>query len=130
MPGLIRIVVDGLLAQENETGIFFLRQCKKDLGRGQRFHRRIGLYQDRAVGAHRQRGAQLLLCIGHADADRNDFDVAAAFLDTQSFLEGDLVERIDAHFDAVQHHAAAVRLDADAHVVIHDALDTNHDFLH
>jgi hypothetical protein len=102
----------------------------KGLRGRQRFHRPVGLYQDGAVRAHGERGAQLLLGVGHANTHRDDLRVAAALLDAQRFLQCDLIEGIDAHFHAVEHDAAAVRLDADAHVVIDHPLDANHNFLH
>src|SRR6185437_3226708 len=95
-----------------------------------RFDRRIRLHQNRPIGAHGKRRAQLLLGVGDTDADRDDLDVAAALLDAQGLLERDFIERIHAHFHAVEHHAAAVGLDADAHVVVDDALDAYHDLLH
>jgi hypothetical protein len=56
--------------------------------------------------------------------------VRAALLDPQRLFERDLIEGIHAHLDAVQHHAAAIGLDAYADVVVDDALDANHDLFH
>jgi hypothetical protein len=83
-----------------------------------------------AIGAHGERGAQLLLGVGHAHADRDDFDIAPRSLMRSASSSAISSKGIDAHFHAVEHDAAAVGLDADAHVVIDDALDTNHDLLH
>ena len=130
LSGLVGVVVDRLFAEENEIRIFLLRQGEKGLRRDQRLDGRVGLHQDRPVGAHGERGAQLLLRVGDADAHRQHLDVADALLDAQRLLERDLVERIDAHLDAVEHDPAAVGLDPHAHVVVDDALDTHHDFLH
>ena len=88
------------------------------------------LHQDCPIRAHGQGGAQLLLRIGDADADGEDFGIATALLDAQRLFERDLIERIDAHFHAIQHDAAAVRFNPYAHVVIDDSLDTYHDLLH
>jgi hypothetical protein len=96
----------------------------------ERFHGCVRLDQNRAIGTHGQCGTQLLLGVGDADADRDDLDVRAALLDAQRLFERNFIERIHAHLDAIEHHAAAVGFDADAHVVIDDALDTDHDFLH
>ena len=89
-----------------------------------------GLHQRGAVGSHGEGRAQLLLRVGDADAHRQHLDAADALLDAQSLLEGDFVERIQAHLDAVEHDPAAVGLDPHAHVVVDDALHTYHDFLH
>ena len=74
--------------------------------------------------------AQLLLAVGRSDRGDHHFLGAAALLDAQRLLEGDLVEGIDAHLHAVGDDAAAVGLDPDAHVVVHDALDADQDALH
>ena len=90
----------------------------------------VGLDVQGAVGAHGERGAQLLLAVSRADGGDDDFLGAAALLDAQGLFERDLVEGVDAHLDAVGDDARAVRLDADAHVVVHDALDADQDSFH
>ena len=55
----------------------------------------VGLHVQRAIRAHRERGAQLLLGVGGADAGDDDLLGAAALLDAQRLLERDLIERVD-----------------------------------
>ena len=90
----------------------------------------VRLHEHGAIRAHGERGAQLLLAVRRPDGDDDDFLGAAALLDAQRLFERDLVEGVDAHLDAVGDDAAAVRLHADAHVVVHDALDADQDAFH
>ena len=71
----------------------------EDLGHGERLDLVIGLDQDRAVGAHGERGAQRLLRLGRTDADRDDLLRHALFLEPDSLFHRDLVERVHAHLD-------------------------------
>ena len=84
---------------------------------------------DRAICAHRQSRAQLLLRLGGADRNEQNLGEGAGFLETQGGLDRNLVERIDAHLEPFRRHAGAVGFDAHAHVVVNDALDTDHDRL-
>ena len=86
--------------------------------------------QDRAVRAHGEAGAQLLLRVRGADADDDDLAGAAFLLDAQRLFERDLVERVDAHLDAVGHDTRAVRLDADADVVVDDPFQAHQNLAH
>ena len=97
---------------------------------GRRLDRRVGLDEDRAVRAHRERVAQLLLGLVRPDADREDFVRLAALAEAQRLLERDLVEGIGAHLDAVGHDAGAVRTHAHAHVEVDDALDADQNPAH
>ena len=90
----------------------------------------LASHEDRAVGPHGERGAQLLLAVRGPDGGDDDLLGEPALLDAQRLLERDLVEGVDAHLHAVGDHAAAVGLDPDAHVVIDDALDADQDALH
>ena len=90
----------------------------------------VGLDEDRAVGAHREAGAQLLLRVGGTDADDDDFAGAAFFLDAQRLFERDLIEGIDAHLHAVGHDTRAVGFDAHADVVVHDAFQAHQNLAH
>src|SRR5262249_46201361 len=57
-----------------------------------------------------------------------DFRGDSFFLEPHRFLDGDFIERVHAHFNIGQLDAGTVRLDADFHVEIDDALDRNQDF--
>jgi hypothetical protein len=55
---LVAVVVDGLLAQDHEAGLFLFDQRLEQLGHGQRLQFFIGLDQDAAVGADGHGSAQ------------------------------------------------------------------------
>ena len=111
-PGLL-LVVDGL----------------QQLGDGERFEVRLGLHQDRPVGAQREARPELLLagCLAHGNRDDlgGDFRLAQ----TNRLLDGDLAERVDGHLDVGQVDAGAVGLHPDLDVGVHDALD-GYQYLH
>ena len=77
----------------------------------------------RALRAHGERIAQRRLTVGGSDGGDDHFVGTSALLDAQRFLDGDGVERIDAELDAVEHHARAIGLHADANVVVDDTFD-------
>ena len=83
----------------------------------------VGLDQDRAVGAHRERGAQRLLRLGRADRDRDDLGRDALLLEPDRLLDRDLVERVHAHLDVGEIDARPVRLDPRLDVEIDHPLD-------
>ena len=125
LAGLIAIVVDGLLAHDDEIGLLVLDHALQQLGHGERLDALVGLDQDGAVGAHRQRGAQRILRFDAADRDGDDLARLAALLDADGFLDGDLVEGVHRHLDVGEVDSAPVRLDADLDVGIDDPFDGN-----
>ena len=100
----------------------------QQLGHRQRLQLDVGLDQDRAVGAQRQRGAQRLLAGREAAGHGDDLGRDALFLEAHGLLDGDFVEGIHRHLDVGGVDAGAVRLDPDLDVVIDDALDGDEDF--
>ena len=54
-----------------------------------------------------------------------DFFRYTLFAQTQSFFQGDVVERVGGKLHAVRHHARAIGLHLDADVVVHHALVAN-----
>ena len=60
----------------------------------------------------------MLLAIGSANTRHDDLFSQTLFLDSQRLFEGDFIEWIDAHFDAIRDDTAAVRLHSETHVVI------------
>ena len=119
-----------MLAEDDELRRFFLDELEEDACGAERLDRTVGLHQDRAVRAHREPGTQLLLGIGRTDADDDDLGGAAFLLDAQRLFERDLVEGVDAHLDAVGHDTRAVRLDADADVVVDDPFQAHQNLAH
>ena len=130
LAGLAVVVIDRLLAEDHQQRLLALDELQQRARGDQRLDDAVGLHVQRAVRAHRQRGAQLLLAVGGPDGGDDDFVGAAALLDAQRLLERDLVEGVDAHLHPVGDDAAAVGLDPDAHVVIHHALDADQDAFH
>ena len=61
LAGLVGIVVDRLLAEDHQLRAFLLTHRLQQLRDRQRLQLLVGLDQDRAVGADRERGAQRLL---------------------------------------------------------------------
>ena len=87
------------LPRMTRPGCSSSRDLGEQLGDGERLDLVVGLDQDRAVGAHRQRGAQRLLRLGRADRDRDDLGRDALLLQADRLLDRDLVERVHAHLD-------------------------------
>jgi hypothetical protein len=83
----------------------------------------VGLHVQRAIGAHGERRAQLVLDLGGADGGDDHLVGQALFLQAQRFFEGDFVKRVDALFDAVRDDTCVIRFYADSNVVIDDALN-------
>ena len=63
-----------------------------------------------------------------AKADNDNFFSQAGFANSQCLFQCDLIERVDAHLDAVGLNTAAIRLDPDADVVVNDAFYANQYF--
>ena len=129
LPGLVAVVVDRLLAHDDEAGLFVVDDALQELGDGERLDERVGLDQDAAVGAHGERGADGLARLRRADRDDDHLGRLAGFLLPQRLLDRDLVERIHRHLDVGEVDARAVRLDADLDVVVDHPLD-GHENLH
>ena len=72
----------------------------------------------------------MLLAVDRSDGDGQYLLHDPFFFETQRFFEGDLVEGVDAHLDAVRDDTGTIRLDPDADVVIDDALDRYENAFH
>ena len=129
LPGLVRVVVDRLLAHDDEARLLGGDDALEELGDRQRLDERVGLDQDSAIGAHGERGANGLARLRRADRDDDHFARLAGFLLPQRFLDGDLVERIHRHLDVGEFNARAVGLDADLDIVVDHPFD-GHEDLH
>ena len=102
LPGLAVVVIDRLLAEDDQQRLLPLDELEQDAAATVSGSMAASaLHVQRAVRAHRERGAQLLLAVRGADGGDDHFVGAAALLDAQCFLERDLVEGIDAHLDAI-----------------------------
>ena len=123
LPGLVAVVVDRLLAEDHQFRSFLGDDALEDLGDRERLDIFLGLDQDRAVGAHGERGAQRLLRLGRADRHRDDLGRDALFLEAHRFLDRDLVERVHAHLDVGEVDPRAVHLDPRLDVIIDHPFD-------
>ncbi|KAG1248821.1 hypothetical protein G6F65_019411 [Rhizopus arrhizus] len=122
LPGLARVVVNRLLAQDHQRGLLLLHHGAQQLGHGLWRPGEVGLNQHAAIGADRQRGAQRFL--GRRRAARHGDHVGrrALLLQAHGRFDGDFIERVHRHFDVTDVHAALVGLDAHVDVVVHHAL--------
>ena len=128
--GLAVVIVDGLLADDDQEGLLFLDELEQCTRGHQRLDDSVGLDVQSTVRTHRQRRTQLLLAVRGPDRRDDDFFGTTSFLDPKRFLERNLVKRVDAHLHPVRDYTGAVRLHADAHVVVHNALDADQNSLH
>ena len=130
LAGLIAVVVDRLLAEDDEGRLLGVDHALEQLGDRQRLDRLAfgRLDQDAAVGAHRQRGADRLLRLGRADGDGDDLLDVALLLEPHGFLDGDLVEGVHRHLDVGELDARPVGLDADLDVEVDHPLDSDENF--
>jgi len=124
---LIGVIVDRLLAEQDEAWLLLFDDGLQQLGHGQRLQLRVGFDQDAAIGANCHRGAQRLLALRHAARNCDDFGRDAFFLQTHGLLDGDLVEWIHRHLDVGNVDPASVRFHPDLDVVVDDALDGDED---
>src|SRR6202030_2346084 len=94
LSGLIAVVVDRLLAEDDELGLLRVDDGLQELGDGERLYNRAlrRLDEDAAVGANRLRGADRLLRLRRPDGDDDDLGRRTLLLQTHCLLDGDLVE--------------------------------------
>ena len=117
-PVWLLIVVDRLLAEDDQAGLLLVDDGLEDLGDRQRLDIAFGLHQDAAVGAHGERGADGFRGLRRADRHHDDLGGLAGFLQAERFFDRDFVERIHRHLDVGEFDARAVALDADFDVVV------------
>ena len=128
LAGLVAVVVDRLLAEDDQARLLLVDQRLQQLGDRERLQLVVALDQDRPVGADRHRRAQRLLALLDAARDRDHLGDDALLLQAHGLLDGDLVERVHAHLDVGDVDAGAVGLDAHLDVVVDDALDGDENF--
>jgi hypothetical protein len=73
LAGLVRIIVDRLLAEDDELRCFLLCHRREQLGHRQRLQFDVALDQDGAIGADGHRGAQRFLAGGDATGNGDHF---------------------------------------------------------
>jgi len=118
LPGLIAIVVDRLLAEDDETRLLRRDHALQQFGDRERLDEALGLDQNAPIGAHRERCAQGFGYLSRANGDDDDFAGLARFLLAQRFLDRDLVEWVHRHLDVGELDAGTVGPDAYPDIVI------------
>src|SRR5512141_1417041 len=126
LPHLVVVVVHRLLAHQHQLGLFVGDDLRQHFRHRQRIEVRPRLDQHRAVRAHRQRRAHLLLALLRADGHDDHF-AGQLLPDPQRLLDRDLAKRVHDHLDVVQDDPAPVPLDLDLLVGVGDRLDGDQD---
>ena len=73
LPRLVRVVVDRLLAEDDEPRLLLIHQCLQQLGHGKRLQFNVRFDQDCAVGANGQCRAKRFLTGREAARDGDYF---------------------------------------------------------
>src|SRR5690606_27049712 len=128
LAGLVGIIVNRLLAEDDEARLFSFCDTLQDLGDIERLNSLVGLDQDGAVGTHGERGAQRFLSLLHANRDDHDFRNFAGFLLAQRFFNRDFVKRVHRHLDIGKINARTVSLHTGLNIRIDHALYGYQDF--
>ena len=127
-PVWLAVVVDRLLAEDDELRLLLVDQRLQQLGHRER------LQSSTSVSTRIARSAPSASAVRSVswqrDAARHGDDLGgdALFLQPHRLLDGDLVERIHRHLHVGGLDAGVVGLDADLDVVVDHALDWHQDF--
>ncbi|EAU69294.1 hypothetical protein STIAU_7966 [Stigmatella aurantiaca DW4/3-1] len=123
---LVLVIVDGLLAQQDEVRLLLLHHLLEQRGDAQLVQRPHVVHPHRAVGAHRQRVPERLLHF--LRADRDDHHLTAVLGgQPQPLFYADLIEGVDLVLQALLHDARTVGLDLDLGLGIFHALGGDED---
>ena len=127
---MVAIIVNGLFAQDDQTGLFFVNQRLEQFGNSQWLQFQIGrcFDQDTAIGANGHGRAQCFLALCHAARHCDDFCGNALLFQAHSFFHCDLVKGVHAHFDVGDVYAGTVRFDAHFDVVVDNPFNGNKNF--
>ena len=120
---LVGVVVDGLLAEQHQLRLLLVDQRLEQLGHCERLQFDIRLDEHATIRADRHRRAQRFLACLHAAGHRDHLGRDTRFLHAHSLFHADFVERVHRHLHVRDIDGAAVGLDANPHVRVHDALD-------
>ncbi len=126
LASLVRVIVNGLLAKNDEAGLFFVHDLRKDLGNRER----LDIFsndEDRAVSTHGERRTQRFLRLVRSDRHCDDFGRNALFTQTQRFFHRDFVKRVHAHFDIRQINTRTIGLNPRLNIIIDDPLNGDDD---
>ncbi|EGE60966.1 hypothetical protein RHECNPAF_13300158 [Rhizobium etli CNPAF512] len=128
LAGLVRVVVDCLLADNHEARLFGVCDALEDLGDGEWLDGIVGLDENGAIRTHGERRAQRFFSLGRPDRHDHHFLGLAGFLQPQRLFHRDLVERVHRHLHIGELNTRAIRLHTDLHVVVDDALYCDENF--
>src|SRR5262249_59752133 len=120
LEGLIAIVIDPVLAHDDEPRLLLLDDGLEDFGDSERLEHLVRLHQDAAIGSHREPRADRFGGLRRAYRHADDFGCLTLLLEPECFLDGNLVEGIHGHFDVRQLDAAALGLDPNFDVEVDD----------
>ncbi len=127
LAGGVHVIVDRLLAGQDNARLFFVDNGLEDLGHGQGLDIGVnvigGHNQDRAVRTHCQRRAQRFLRLLDADRHRDHLVSLAGFSQADGLFDGNLVKGVHRHFHIGKIDARSVRFDANLHVIVDHAFD-------
>lgn len=128
LAGLVGIVVNRLLAEENEVWLFSINHALQNLRNTKRLDGFVSLHQNCTVSTHGKCGAQRFLRLCRTDRNHDDFRDLACFLQTDRFFNRDLVKRVHRHLDVCKLNARTISLNTDLYVVIYNPLYCDKDF--
>src|SRR5690606_27241748 len=118
LASLVVVGIDGLLAKNNQLGLFSLNNGLQQLGRFEGLNFFVSLDVDTTVSTQSQGSTNLLLRSLRANGYNNDFTGNALLFQTNRFFNCDFAERVHCHLDVGEINAGVVRLDAHLHVVV------------
>ena len=122
LAGLVRVVVDRLLAEDDEARVLGADNGLQHLGDRQRLKATVGAHKNATIGAHREPSADRVGSGRLTNRYDHHLGGMAGFLHAQSFFDGDFVEGIHRHLDVGEVDAATVGLDPNLDVDIDDPL--------
>ena len=129
LAGLVAIVVNGLLTQDDQARLLFVNQGFEQFSHRQWLQLFGGFNQDGAVSADGHGGAQCFLTLRNSARDGDHFSGKALLFQTNGFFNSNFIKGVHAHFDVGDIDACAVRFDAHLDVVVNNPLH-GHKYFH
>src|SRR4030095_12953859 len=128
LTGLIAVIVDRLLAQDDQIRGFLEGDRFKDFCYRERLQFSLKTDQDAAVGAQRQGRTNGFFGSRRPDRDADDFGSQTLLFQPDSLLDGDFIERIDGHLQIGEVDTRAIGLDPNLGVGIDNSFNGYHNF--
>ena len=127
LTGLIAVVIDRLLAHDNETGLFGVDNRLENFRNRKRLDHTIRFHKDAAIGAHGEGSSNGFQGLGRTDRYRHDLGRLAGFFQTDGLFDCNLVKGIHRHLDVSKFDAGAVRLSTLKSTTRFQGHQTSHD---